>query len=131
MRPRRLWAISALDLALFVLGSILMIAEGFDRGVDHVRLRLPDGASADGRIARDTRRFTVTIDGNGPSVDGAPVEPRELSAKALFARDHGADEALVAAGRDVSVSQLVPVLAALRAAGFEVVRIPFLAEKPR
>lgn len=131
MRPQRLWAISALDLTLFVLGSILMIAEGFDRGVDHVRLRLPNGASADGRIGRDTRRFIVAIDGTGVRVDGSRIELLEFGEKALAAREHGADEALVAAERDVSFAQVVPVLAALRAAGFEVVRIPYLVEKPR
>ena len=128
MKHRRLWAVSALDLVFLVLGSVLLLAKGFERGIDHVRVDLPQGASADGRIERDTRPFTIAVDTDGIRVEGNRISAVELGARAREARQRGADEAIVATARAVTAEHLIPVLAAMRTAGFATVRIPFRLE---
>lgn len=131
MNQKRIWAVSALDLVFLVLGSVLLVAQGFERGLDHLRLRLPEGTGVDGRLARDSRAVLVAIDADGLSVDGIAIAPDDLESAARTARDRGADEAVVAASREVAVARLVPVLGVLRRVGFESVRIPLVEEHPK
>lgn len=131
MKSRRLWAVSALDLVFLVLGSILLVARGFERGLDHVRIDLPLASGGDGHLAEDTRAFALALDVDGIRVDGAPLAPPDLAARARDAHEHGADQAVVASARRVTAEQLVPVLAVLRDAGFTTIRIPFQKEHSR
>ena len=127
---KRLWPVAALDLVFLVLGYVLLLADGFERGIDHVRLRFARAASADGRIVRDTRSFTVALDGASLCVAGEPIEPSALLECAKEAFEQGASEAVVAVAADVDVAALVPVLSTLRNAGFETVLIPYFTENP-
>ncbi|MFO1053715.1 MAG: hypothetical protein U1F36_15985 [Planctomycetota bacterium] len=131
MKSRRLWAVSALDLVFLVLGSVLLVAQGFERGLDHLRIDLPLAAGGDGHLAADAKVFTLALDLDGIHVDGATLAPTDLAARAQDAREHGADQAVVASAPRVTAGQLVPVLAALRDAGFSTIRIPFQKEQSR
>jgi biopolymer transport protein ExbD len=131
VNQKRIWAVSALDLVFLVLGSVLLVAQGFERGLDHLHLRLPEGPGIDGRLACDARAVMVAIDADGLSVDGIAIAPDGLETAARAARDRGADEAIVAASREIAVARLVPVLGVLRQVGFEFVRIPLVEEHPK
>ncbi|MGE0144500.1 MAG: hypothetical protein AB7I19_13930 [Planctomycetota bacterium] len=127
MTKRRLWAVSALDLVFLVLGSVLVIADGFDRGLDHVHFRLAGGAGADGQLSTPGGHLLVAVRQTGFEVDGQPLSASDLRDRARAARTRGAALAIVAAERGVAFDRVAAALAVLRRAGFDAVHFPFEA----
>ncbi|MBK8975151.1 MAG: hypothetical protein IPM29_04450 [Planctomycetes bacterium] len=132
MTRRAIWTRCAFDLVFLMLGSVLVMAEGFDEALQHDRIMLPDAPGPDGRLAEDVRSFVVSMDAGGVvTVDSTVVTLDGLRECASAARQGDKDEAVVLADAHAVVASLYGLLAELRRAGFVHIRIAVRPEENR
>lgn len=132
MTRKGIWVRSAFDLVFLVLGSVLIVTEGFERMPGSNRIELPPAPGLDGKLADDARAFVLGLTPEGVvlvgEVEHALVSAGELAAAA---RARGDNEAVVLADARARIHDLYRLIATLRTAGFRAVRLAVEEETPR
>ena len=132
MTRRGIWVRSAFDLVFLVLGSVLIVTEGFERLPGSNRIELPPAPGPDGRIAENAHAFVLALTPSGAVlVDEVEHALDAAGDLAAAARARGDDEAVVLADARARIHDLYRVIAALRTAGFRAVRLAVEEENPR
>lgn len=135
---RGAWKLPLIDTVLLLLGSVLLLARGFERAPGYLPGWLPPVDGAGGHAVDDTRSFTVLLGGDGAHVveDGVVApgacdeQALEAAARAAFAA--GAEVAeVVLSEPGVPAERYLAVLAQVRRAGFQTFRVPVRAGRER